>query len=84
MPPENFFMTFVIFFKLIYFQKHFSGKILSGIPSQCQTVWIQIRTDIQTVSKGHQQMTLVDKEKLFNFQKASVCSQTLYPRLSND
>ena len=44
-------------------------KILSGIPSECQTVWIQIRPDIlsgliwvQTVCKGYQQMTLVGNE----------------------
>ena len=44
-------------------------KILSGIPSQCQTVSIQIKTDVlsvliwvQTVCKGYQQMTLVGKE----------------------
>ena len=43
-------------------------KILSGIPSECQTVWIQIRPDIlsgliwvQTVCKGYQQTTLVGK-----------------------
>ena len=43
----------------------FSKKNLSGIPSECQTVWIQIRPDvlsgliwIQTVCKGYQQTTL--------------------------
>ena len=42
-----------VFFKLTFFQKH-----LSGIQSECQTVWIQIRSDvlsgliwIQTVCK---------------------------------
>ena len=47
------------------FQNQFFRKILSGIPSECQTVWIQIRPDIvsgllcvQTVCKGFQQMTL--------------------------
>ena len=39
---------------------------LSGIPYECQTVWIQIRPDktsvliwIQTVCKGYQPMTIV-------------------------
>ena len=31
----------VIFFKINFFE-----KILSGIPSECQTVWIQIRPNI--------------------------------------
>ena len=31
-------------------------KILSGIPSECQTAWIQIR--VQTVCKGYQQTVL--------------------------
>ena len=41
-------------------------KNLPGIPSECQTVWIQIRPDIlsgliwvQTVCKGYQQTTKV-------------------------
>ena len=40
----------------------FSKKNLLGLPSECQTVWIQIRSDIlsglirvQTVCKGYQQ-----------------------------
>ena len=44
---------------------NFSKKI-SGIPSRCQTVWMEIRPDvlsgliwIQTVCKGYQQMTKV-------------------------
>ena len=42
-------------------------KKSSGIPNECQTVWIQIRTDVgliwvQTVYKGYQQTTLVGKE----------------------
>ena len=53
---------------LIFFQIPLFRKILSGIPSECQTVWIQIRPDIlsgpiwvQTVCKGYQQTTLIDK-----------------------
>ena len=56
-----------------YFSKSiFLEKIQSGIQSECQTVWVQIRTDIlsvliwvQTVCKGYQQTTLVDKEESF-------------------
>ena len=41
----------------------------SGIPSECQTFWIQIRPDVlpgliwvQTVCKGYEQTTIVSKE----------------------
>ena len=37
-----------------FFQNQLFRKILSGIPSECQTDWIQ------TVCKSHQQMTLGD------------------------
>ena len=47
-----------------FFQNQLFRKILSGTPSECQTVWTQIRTDIlsvliwvQTVCKGYQQTT---------------------------
>ena len=53
---------------LIFFKINFS-KILSGIQSECQTVWIQIRSHVlsgliwvQTVCKGYQQTTLEGKE----------------------
>ena len=52
------------FFKIFIFQ-----KTLFGTPPECQTVWIQIRTDrllvliwVQTV-KGYQQMTKVAAEQ---------------------
>ena len=52
-----------------YFQNQDFQKILSGISSGCQTVWIQIRPDkmsgliwIETVCKGNQQTTLTGKE----------------------
>ena len=55
-----------------FFQNYFFRKILSGISSECQTVWIHIRPDVtsgliwfQTACKGHQQTTvwsLVGKE----------------------
>ena len=51
------------------FQNQLFRKILSGIPSEWQTVWIQIRPDIlscliwvQTICKCYQQTTLVGKE----------------------
>ena len=56
-----------------FFQNQCFKKNLTGIPSECQTAWIQIRSDIllgliwvQTDSKGYQQMTLFGKE-LNNF-----------------
>ena len=55
--------------QLIFFQNRLFRKILSGIPSVCQTVWMQIRPDfllgliwVQTVCKGYHQMTLVGKD----------------------
>ena len=48
-----------------FFQYQLFRKIISGIPSECQIVWIQIRPDIlsgliwvQTVCKDQQQTTL--------------------------
>ena len=48
-----------------FFQNQLFGKILSGIPLECQTVWIQIRPDkmsgliwVQTVCKDYQQIAL--------------------------
>ena len=53
------------------FQHQFFRKILSWIPSECQTVWIQIRPDImsgliwvQTVCNGYQQPNLIGKQLL--------------------
>ena len=34
---------------LTFFKINFFEKTLAGIPSECQTVWIQIRTDILSV-----------------------------------
>ena len=51
---------------LLHFPLTLCRKNLSGIPSECQTVWIQIRPDVlsclirvQTVCKGYQQTTKV-------------------------
>ena len=53
-----------------FFQNLPSPKILSGTLSKCQTIWIQIRTDIlsvllwvQTVCKGYHQTTKVVASK---------------------
>ena len=50
---------------VFFFQNHLFRKNLSGIPSECQTVWIQIRPDIlsglirvQSVWKGYQHTRL--------------------------
>ena len=40
-----------------FFFNFFFQNYLSGIPSECQTIWIQIW--VQTVCKGYQQMTKV-------------------------
>ena len=52
-----------------FFQNQLFRKILSGLSSECQTVWIQIRPDkmsgliwVQTVCKYYQQTTKVGKE----------------------
>ena len=56
---------------LTYFKINFFQNILSGPHSECQTVWIQIRTDIlsvlnwvQSVSNGYRQTTEVAFFKL--------------------
>ena len=54
-----------------FFQNQLFRKNLSGIPSECQTDWIQIGPDIlsgpiwiQSVCKGYQRTALVDKSWL--------------------
>ena len=65
----NLFAPWVIFHALLssadFLQNQLFRKILSGIPSECQTVRIQIRSDIlsgliwaRLFCKGYQQMTL--------------------------
>ena len=50
--------NFACFFVVCQFYK----KILSGIPLECQKVWIKIRPDqVQAVCKGYQQVTLEGK-----------------------
>ena len=62
-----------------FFQNKFFEKILSGIPSEYQTVWTLIRPDdssgliwVQTVWQGYQQTTLVDKELKVCMEVSSV------------
>ena len=61
---------------LIFFQNQPFFKTLSGIPTECQTVWIHIRPNVLsgliwviTVCNSYQQTTLVAKElilEIFN------------------
>ena len=63
-----------------FFQNKLFQKIISGTLSECQRVWIQIRTDIlsvliwiQTVCNSYQQMikvALARKEELIGFRKS--------------
>ena len=64
----SFLGIFSCFFVVSWFfsKSTFFRKILSGIPSECQTDWIQIRPDIlsgligvQSLCKGYQQTTLL-------------------------
>ena len=64
-----FWVIFHAFWRLLIFFKSNLEKILSGIPSECQTVWTLIRPDnlsgliwVQFVCQGYQQTTLVDTE----------------------
>ena len=67
-------MFIVLYRPLIRFKINFL-EIKSGIPSECQTVWMQVRSDrrsvltfAHTVCKGYQQKTLTDEElKLYIF-----------------
>ena len=62
---------------LDFYQNQHIRKLLSEIPSECQTDWIQIRPDVlsgliwvQTVCNGYQQAALVDKELTKRLQRA--------------
>ena len=67
-PLGNFPHFFVVCW---FFRNQLFLKILSGIRSECQTIWIQIRPDIlsgliwfQTVCESYQQMTLGARDGL--------------------
>ena len=60
----------------------FSKKQISGIPAECQTVWIQIRPDIlsglicaQTICEGNQQTVLVGRVNFSNLVSPDVGRQ---------
>ena len=70
---ESFFFSFNSLppriFSVFLSSGDFFQKILSGMPSECQIVWVQIRPDIssgliwvQTVCKSYQQTTQEDHE----------------------
>ena len=66
LPPGKFFMFLL---SADSFQNQLFPKVLSGIPSECQTDGIQISLEkmsgliwVQYVCKSYQQMTLGDKE----------------------
>ena len=65
--PWEIFHTFL--FSADFLQNQLFQKNLSGIPSECQTGWIQTRPDIlsgliwvQSVCKGYEQTTGVGNE----------------------
>ena len=64
-----------------FFQNQFFRKILSGMPSVCQTVWIQVKPDslsgliwVQFVCKSYQLTTLGDNE----FNAKISCTGIIY------
>ena len=76
----NLFAYWVILYFLsptdFFFSNSTSLKILSGKPPECQTVWIQIRSElllgllwVQTILNSYQRTTLVGKRKFENVWK---------------
>ena len=70
---SDFFLK-IHFFKKLILKKKSQQSLFSGTLSECQTVWIQIRTDglsvlicVQTVCKGYQQATKVVLADRVNF-----------------
>ena len=71
------------FFKINFFKKYFRNTITL---SECQTVWIQIKTNIlsvmiwvQTVCKGYQQRTKVAASKKRVKQFSLLAAKTFSP-----
>ena len=67
-----------------FFQNELFERILSEIPSECQTVWTLIRPDdlsgliwVLTVYQGYQQTTLVDKVNAI--RAGTLCTFQYYP-----
>ena len=82
--PENFHpcywltMLFFVCCLLLFFQNQLFQKTLSGIPSECQTVWILIRSDVcliwvQTVCKGYHKTTPVNTLTAIQITKVIYC-----------
>ena len=62
-----------------FFQDQLFRKILSGLPSERQLVWTQIRSDVllgliwvQTICKSYEQTTLGDKEATLCLEPAAL------------
>ena len=83
-----------IFQSADFFQNHLFQKTLSGIPSECQAVWMQIRPHIlwgliwvQTVWKCYQQTTSASKQRIRvgvvfrKFPQLYIFYQTYLPHL---
>ena len=81
-----------------FFQNKLSQKIISGTLSECQTVWIQIRTVVlsvliwvQTVCKGYQQTTKVAASKesvnlksaTYNLQQTTNSNFAAFSKITN-
>ena len=77
---------------LIFFQKLCFPKIISGKLSECQRVWIQIRTDIlsvliwvKTACKGYQstkKLQLETRELILIFKQLYItCMGPMFPEL---
>ena len=81
-PMGNISCFFVVWY---FFQNQLFWKISSGLPSECQTDWIQIRPDVllgliwvQTVCKSYQQTTQGDEELKTNFSYSFMALNTLF------
>ena len=82
--PLKLFACQVILHTFFVICEFFSEKVLSGLPSNCQTVWIHIKPDkmsgqiwVQTISKGYWQMTLVGNDTISN-SSISMILQVIY------
>ena len=77
----------MLFFICCFFQNQLFQKILSGIPSECQTDWNLIRPDIlsgliwvQSVYKGYEQTTKLSSTDEFNVQ---LCPNAISMQFTN-
>ena len=75
----------LLFCTFVYtcYTSHYNKRLLTYLPSECQTVWIQIRPDImsgliwvQTICKGYQQSTLGGKD--LNLHLGDNCIQNFH------